>query len=370
MPLLPGARSRGAAAVRARGARGRRRGDRRRGRRCRRGPGDPPCRPVRAAARPDRDGRQHAGGAGRSHGDRPSRGSAGVWPDRRDARGDRLRRGARRAGDRARAVRRAVHRRGRPRRSARAVPPLLVPLGVDRDAGHADGPGTRARRAPARRGPALPSRPAALTGAADARHHRRRTRPRARRRRRPRGPRLRRRASAGRRGARTPPLLAPRHRVRRLRGGAGLAGGRSPDRAVSCRSARTRLCTRRWGPARSRWRWRSSSARCSRSPTAGGSSDERAVARARDVFLPRRRGSGDRGRVTRDRPGRAGRARRRVGLGQVDAAPRRQRARPALPRRRFRRPRHGRRHGHARARPGSARGSPSARCSRTPRRRS
>ena len=33
-----------------------------------------------------------------------------------------------------------------------------------------------------------------------------------------------------RRGARTPPLLAPRHRVRRLRGGGGLAGGRSADR--------------------------------------------------------------------------------------------------------------------------------------------
>ena len=79
---------------------------------------------------------------------------------------------------------------------------------------------------------------------------------------------------------------------------------------------------------------RSPPARCCRSPTAGGSGGERARARRRHLRLSRASRARAARRDAERRAGRVRRARRRLGLGQVDAAARRRRAGAALPRRR------------------------------------
>ena len=76
--------------------------------------------------------------------------------------------------------------------------------------------------------------------------------------------------------------------------------------------------------------------RC-RSPTAGGSCDERAALRARHLPLPARERAGAARRVGRRRRRRVRRRGGAVGVGQVDVPARRVRPRPALPRRRVRR---------------------------------
>ena len=149
---------------------------------------------------------------------------------------------------------------------------------------------------------------------------------------------------------------------------------RSPSAAGSPgsrRSAPTRSCARRC--ARAAWPWRLGCwcARCSRSPTAGGSSDERArAATTSPTRYPGAAAPALDGRHARGRAGRAGRAGRRVGLGKVHAAARRQRAGAALPRRGVRRSR-SRGRAWTRASTAPARWPRrSARCSRIPRRRS
>ena len=146
-----------------------------------------------------------------------------------------------------------------------------------------------------------------------------------------RGARPRPRRRGGARGARvrrgTPPaalppaVLAPRSRVRRGGGGGGRdrrggAFGRMGAVAGISGVARAR---RRFGS--SLCRLPSSPARWRRSPTAGGSSGEQPVLELerRHLQLPRRRRAGaPRGDAWRSSR-RAGRRRRAVGLGQVDA---------------------------------------------------
>ena len=119
---------------------------------------------------------------------------AAARPHRRHARGHRLRRDPGAALRRPDPLRRALHDGGGPRRGAAAVSPRVVPLGPDRDPGHADGADPDPRRAPAGRRPALPPGLSAVAPGADASHHRRRARPRAGRGRGAGGARLRRRA--------------------------------------------------------------------------------------------------------------------------------------------------------------------------------
>ena len=236
---------------------------------------------------------------------------------------------------RADPVRRAVHRGGRSRRGAAAVPARLVSLGADGDARDAHGAGARR----ATRG-GSPTRSAAGPG------RRRRAwrwcarRPRAcstarstsRRRSRCAGT-----APPGAPPRRAQAVVAPRPRVRRVgRGGAG-AGASRRGSPGSRRSRPTRRCTRRRGPsALVAVALASSSARCCRSPTGGGSSDDACSSSSGVTYSLSGRAARRRSTTSSldDRAGRARRARGRVGLGQVDAAAGRQRARAALSRRR------------------------------------
>ena len=117
---------------------------------------------VGAAVRAADRGRQRVRGARGADRDRAVRGAAAAGPGRRDARGDRLRRHPRPARAHRDRVLRAALGRGRPGRAAAAVPAVLVPLGADRRAGDADGPGARARRPADARRPALPAGPPGL----------------------------------------------------------------------------------------------------------------------------------------------------------------------------------------------------------------
>ena len=173
--------------------------------------------------------------------------------------------------------------------------------------------------------------------------------------------------------ARRPPRMPrpwSRHDLAFAASAAGLAAhlARRPRRAVGrLRALSAHLGAARRADAGPPWR-RSRSSRWPRSPTAGGSDDPRA--RPGHLHVSGRDGAGPGGRVAGDRAGRARAAGRRVGLGQVDAAARRLRARPALPRRDLCRARPGRRARHARARAGRRARRWRERCSRTPRPRS
>ena len=211
-----------------------------------------------------------------------------------------------------------------------------------------------------------PGRPASRTGD-PARGHRRGARPRGRRRRDARGPRLRRDPAPAAPGA---AVVAPRPRLRRRHRRARGARDRDRGGSAGSRSRPTRARWRRSTRACSRWPSRCWPSRCCRSPTAGGSGDERARPRARHLHLPGRCAAGAGRRVPARRAGRVRGAGRRLGVGQVDAAARGGGARAALPRRRVRRAAAGGRARLARPRPGRAVARSPARCSRIPRRRS